>query len=138
MNDEPQLSEQDVLELLGYAGTGRRTLEILGFEYSTAGMQQFLRQRPCLLPQVLNHIVVSLDQFGRFPCASRDDEATPEGPPILRRGPAGITMEHTVETGISSCTRVISQYASAEDAAVALIRLRADLAFLDPPAQVRR
>lgn len=133
MNPEPRLSEQDVLELLGYADTSRRPLEILGFEYSTAGMHRFRRERPCFLPQVLNQIVACLDQFGRFPSVPRNDEATPEGPPILRRTPTGITMEHTVETGISSCARVISQYASADEAAVALVRLRADLAFLEPP-----
>lgn len=131
MNDRCKLAEQDVLELLGYVNAGRRPLEILGFEYSTAGMQQFLRERPRVLPQVLNHVVVCLNEFGRYPRLPRDDEGTTEGPPILRRGETGVTMEHTVETGVSRCARVISTYPSAEEAAAALVHLRADRGFLD-------
>jgi hypothetical protein len=133
MNGEPQLSEQDVLELLGYANAGRRPLEIIGFGYSTAGMQQFLRERPRVLPQVLNHIVACLNEFHRYPRVPREDEGTTEGPPILRCGEMGVTMEHTVETGVSRYARVISKYPSAVEAVAALVRLRADLAFLDPP-----
>lgn len=65
------LTEIDVLELLGYIHQHRSWLEIVGYESSTQGLKTFYTDRPNLEPHIISIILTALDEVGQFPRVSR-------------------------------------------------------------------
>ena len=126
------LSDQELLELLGYAATGRHPLEILGYEPSTRGAGRFRRERPDVVPQACRLIEASLEEAGSFP---REPGAEVlEGGTYLERRPGGVVALHrSVEVGLGQTARVRIDYPSAREAIVELLRRVGDPAYLPVP-----
>ena len=130
------LTERDVLELLCFAESSRRPLEILGYEYSSRGARRFRSERPDFLPSVCQIIRASLEQAGTFPrapsAALRED-----GPYLERRPDGGVSLVTSFEVGISQTERVRIEFASMQDAILGLLRRVSDPAYLTVPAEGR-
>lgn len=126
------LSEQDLLELLGYTATDRHPLEILGYEYSTRGAGQFRRERPDLLSQACRLIEASLEEAGSFP---RDPgaEVLAAGIYLERRPDGMISLHRDVEVGIGQTARAHVDFVSPRDASLELLRRLGDPAYLPVP-----
>jgi hypothetical protein len=126
------LTEHDLLELLGYAATGRHPLEVLGYGYSTRGAQELRRERPDLVPQACRLIRASLEEAGTFP-RQPGEEVVKEGL-YLERRPGGVVALHmSVEVGTARTARARVDFATAEGAILELLRRLGDPAYLPVP-----
>ena len=124
-----KLTYNDVLELLGYTEPERHALEILGYEHSTRGRQQFDAERPDIQPSLTDAICDDLKRSGVFP--RRFGFRRPEyGAFIERRGDDFVLIDRDKPSIETRWT-----YKSAHAAARALVRKRCDHGFLLRPEE---
>jgi hypothetical protein len=126
------LGYRDVLELLGYVAGDRHPLEILGYGYSTRGVQRFRAERPNFLPQVCQLIEASLAEAGSFPREPGED-VLKEGTYLERRPDGVVVLNTSVEVGISRTARVQMDFTSSQHAVMELIRRVGNSAYLPVP-----
>src|SRR5437868_2319481 len=62
-----RLSYKNILEILGYCPTKRHALEILGYEFSDRGRDQFKRERIDIEPALMAAISKDVSEWGVFP-----------------------------------------------------------------------
>ena len=121
-----KLPYDDILELLGYVHGERPVLEILGYEYSDAGMERYLQERPNIVPVVTAAIGNDLRIAGVFP---RQFAGT--HPPIGQYlfVEDGCYILRDID---KPSVWVEERYGTARDGALALIRKRMDSSWLPP------
>ncbi len=123
------LSEQDVLELLGYAGSQRHPLEILGYECSSRGARRFREEQPDFVPQVCQLIQASLEHTGSFP-GNPGGEILRDGTYLERRPDGLISLHTSIEVSMSETARSTIEFTSVRDAAFELIRRSRNPSYL--------
>jgi len=117
------LSEQDVLELLGYPAERRHPLEILGFGASTQGAEAFRAQRPDYVPEVSGIITKAVERDGRFP-------SEPLCPFIRKIDESSYVVHYYVEKSMGQIEETSTRVPSVEHATVLLLRETANPDYL--------
>ena len=112
---------EDVLEILGYTASKRRVLEIIGYEFSPAGMEQYRQERPNIVPILIDTIKKDIENVGIFPRAFF--KAKPEAYcAYIEKSDLGFTLvEIDKPDGLSR-----SLFNTVDKAAQALIRISVD------------
>jgi hypothetical protein len=116
-----ELSERDLVELLGYRAADRHPLEILGYDCSTRGVRRFRAERPDFLPQVCRIIEASLEETGSFP-RDRSPELMQSGTYLENRADGSVALFTSVETGLVTTAQIQICFPSVRQACIELIR----------------
>lgn len=98
------LSPEEIECLLGMRTCGLHPLEILGYDYTKAGMRQFRAERPDFLPQVVSYIQNALGQHGTFP--KHVNPNSPGEETFIQSDGGVFHVSRTIEIGISQLARI--------------------------------
>jgi len=126
-----EFDHTSVLEILGYAPTKRRPIEILGYEHSPEGVARWLRERPPAGKALVSVIVEDLEKHGVFP--PNIDTRNPPAPTTFAEKRASVYSVVEIEKP-SLVFR--SFFRNAEEAAEWLIGCRLDRTWVPDIAEL--
>ena len=122
------LGYDGVLVLLGYGASSPHPLEILGYEYSRRGAEQFRRERPDYTDQAVAVVAATLKEYGAFP-REISDELRRSGTYVVKtRG--RYVLHHWIEVSVCAMKRGEQRFLSVGGAARALVRERGNADYL--------
>jgi hypothetical protein len=124
------LTANEIEELLGVRATNDHPLDILGFGFTTEGVERFRAEHPDFFPQVKAHIRQQLAVCGHFPegiDAEDSDHRT-----FIRKMSSGYLMSSEEEIALYRYEPVVTEFDSEDQAISAYVERVASSDYLSP------